>query len=327
LLRLGDAPSNNDFFLKIIYPDWVRFGMLNGSTWKDADATTELANSGWYFISGTFSTSTGQKLYINGNLEGTNSNTTRGTTPYATHFYLASYDGTNTFANGLIDQVRIYNYARTPAQIAWDYNKGKPVAYYDFNECQGTTIHDAGGVDDAKSARNDGTVAIGPLGSQSLAGTCAMGLGSTAAWGVGSTGKYGASLSFDGTDDYVSVVTGSSANSVSFWAKPTSNTASMVQLATGIGVTASSGVITAPGFTSPTIYVNGIPGSTLTADTWQMITVTSATAVNASAIKFGLVGSTYYSGQMDEIKIWNYPLTSVQVKTEFNQGSAVRFED
>ncbi|PJC28629.1 hypothetical protein CO053_03650, partial [Candidatus Shapirobacteria bacterium CG_4_9_14_0_2_um_filter_40_11] len=115
LLRLGDAPSNNDFFLKIIYPDWVRFGMLNGSTWKDADATTELANSGWYFISGTFSTSTGQKLYINGNLEGTNSNTTRGTTPYATHFYLASYDGTNTFANGLIDQVRIYNYARTPA--------------------------------------------------------------------------------------------------------------------------------------------------------------------------------------------------------------------
>jgi len=29
---------------------------------------------------------------------------------------------------------------------------------------------------------------------------------------------------------------------------------------------------------------------------------------------------------MDEIKIWNYPLTSVQVKTEYNQGSGVRFE-
>jgi len=235
---------------------------------------------------------------------------------------MGTYGKTLEFLNGLIDQVRIYNYARTPAQIAWDYNKGKPVAWYKFNECQGVTTNNS-----VSTAAYNGAISIGSSGTQSQLGTCAIGTGSTAAWGNGSTGKYGGSLNFDGTDDYVSVGTGSSANSVSFWAKPTSNTASMVQLATGIGVTASSGVITAPGFTSPTIYVNGIPGSTLTADTWQMITVTSATAVNASAIKFGLVGSTYYSGQMDEIKIWNYPLTSVQVKTEFNQGSAVRFED
>ena len=37
---------------------------------------------------------------------------------------------------GRIDQVRIYNYARTPAQIAWEYNEGKPIAHAREVLCQ-----------------------------------------------------------------------------------------------------------------------------------------------------------------------------------------------
>lgn len=98
-----------------------------------------------------------------------------------------------------------------------------------------------------------------------------------------------------------------------------------MQLSASAYVSASSGVISATGFSSPAIYVNGLPSTTLTTDVWQMVTVTTATGVSAGAIKFGLVGSTYYSGQMDEVKIWNYALTSTQIKNEYNQGSAVRF--
>lgn len=33
------------------------------------------------------------------------------------------------YTQGLIDHLKIYNYARTPAQIAYDYNRGQPVAH------------------------------------------------------------------------------------------------------------------------------------------------------------------------------------------------------
>lgn len=45
---------------------------------------------------------------------------------------------------GSIDNVRIYNYARTPAQIAWEYNKGKPIAHWKMDEGSGSDVHDEG---------------------------------------------------------------------------------------------------------------------------------------------------------------------------------------
>lgn len=44
---------------------------------------------------------------------------------------------------GKMDQVRLYDYVRTPAQIAWDYNKGKPVAHWKMDECKGLNIRDS----------------------------------------------------------------------------------------------------------------------------------------------------------------------------------------
>ena len=40
------------------------------------------------------------------------------------NFYIGTDVGTNRFFNGLIDDVRIYNYARTAEQIRIDYNQG-----------------------------------------------------------------------------------------------------------------------------------------------------------------------------------------------------------
>ena len=51
--------------------------------------------------------------------------------------------GTSYWYSGAIDNVKIYNYARSPAQIAWDYNRGAPVAHWRLDECQGNVAHDA----------------------------------------------------------------------------------------------------------------------------------------------------------------------------------------
>ncbi|HRN69724.1 MAG TPA: LamG domain-containing protein, partial [Candidatus Woesebacteria bacterium] len=125
--------------------------------------------------------------------------------------------GWNISFTGSIDQVRIYNYARTPAQIAWEYNRGAPVAWYQFNECSGTTAYNAARNGNNDPAGNNGTIVIGSSGSQTSAGTC----DTSGAWANGKDGKRNASLNFDGNDDYVQVTDHvtlkSSAFSVTMW--------------------------------------------------------------------------------------------------------------
>jgi len=112
-------------------------------------------------------------------------------------------------------------------------------------------------------------------------------------------------------------------SSISFWAKPTSTTQSFLQLNSTATITAASGVVSVgAGFPSPTIYINGKVGGTITTD-WNHIVVTGS-GLSANAIKFGLVGATYYTGQLDDVRIFNYALTAQQVKNEYN-GGAVRF--
>jgi hypothetical protein len=115
------------------------------------------------------------------------------------------YSGTRYF-NGLIDHVRIYNYARTPAQIAWDYNRGKPIAYWKFDKCSGETIYDQSDRCFSTGDCNHGNLIIGSGGSITATGTCASSSSSTF-WGSGTAIKGKGTGSFDGNDDYVEINT------------------------------------------------------------------------------------------------------------------------
>ena len=96
----------------------------------------------------------------------------------------ARYDGAYSFS-GLVDDVKIYNYARTPAQIAWDFNGGKPVAEWDFDECSGGTIHDSA-VSWNGGTANNGQLYLGTSGVTAT-GTCAS--SSDSFWYNGKDGK------------------------------------------------------------------------------------------------------------------------------------------
>ncbi|MFC1678479.1 LamG domain-containing protein [Patescibacteria group bacterium] len=120
--------------------------------------------------------------------------------------------------DGLIDQVRIYNYERTPAQIAWDYNRGQPVAYWRFDECQGGTIFDQSG------NNNHGTLQLGTTGDQTATGTCASSSDSSFWWN-GRDGKINSAGSFDGDSDYIDTVDMASLDNASYftisaWIRP-----------------------------------------------------------------------------------------------------------
>ena len=250
--------------------------------------------------------------------------------------------------NGYVDNVKIFNYARTPAQVVWDYNRGGPVGWWKFDECQGGTANDASG------NSNNGTITIGATGSQTAVGTCTT---SGTAWGNGATGKRNASLNFDGTDDIASFtstnVINPPAGSVAMWFKPSStqNGTNYYLFAHPQTVDNSRVYITT---NSSGTNINGRLGTgttigsvTITANTWHHVILTwngtsakfyvdgqdktstptfnGLTSAAATSTIGNYIGAAQgYTGQIDDVKIFNYALTPAQIKTLFNDG-AVRF--
>ncbi|MDP8231026.1 MAG: LamG domain-containing protein [Candidatus Gorgyraea atricola] len=234
---------------------------------------------------------------------------------------------------GILDDVRVYDYAMTQAQVAWLYNKGKPMAHYRFNEASGTDAWD-------ETTNNNATITIGATAPQTTI---------AAARTAGATGKFGRCLSLDGVDDYASLPGTFTMTdySVSFW----------------FNMDASSGWRTFLGYSSGTSWefnlqnddkVNVYTCSQLTSTSalvdgqWYHIAVThtasgtklyidgvfnnenatSNGALTGQALQIGRWATAQYlKGQLDDFRIYNYERTAGQVMQDFNNGAAGRLGD
>ncbi len=334
-----------------------RFITFNTTGSSGATSTgIDIRTNSWHHIVGVAS-GTNAYIYVDGVLSGSGTAKVRSAENAYNVDIGRRRDG--NYLTGLIDQVRIFNYARTPAQIAWDYNRGAPVGWWKFDECQGSVAHDS------TLNNNHGTITIGASGTQTQVGTCTT---SGTAWGNGVTGKRNASLNFDGTDDYVSI--GDPANgaldfgtgdlSISAWTRYTSSSGTARIMAKRQGY---NGDGTDKGFE---LYRNGgrmqiffgdatgqtSPSSTSTNyndGNWHLVVVTLDRDGNASFYKDGradgsgsissltssisntaslYVGSSsapsgYFTGQIDDVRVYNYALTGTQVKNLYNCDAAV----
>lgn len=184
------------------------------------------------------------------------------------------------------------------AVIAVNNRGNPPVAYWKFDEGAGATAYDAAGA-------NDGTI-------------------TNALWRNEPDCKIGKCLYFDGTGDFVDIGAGPSVvQTVSFWVKPITTTEYPIDLNGTAYIWLNAGVVTAQGFTSPTIYVNGIVSSTVVANSWQFVSVTTGIAINASDLDIGrieFVGDS--EGFIDEPKIYNYARSASQIKADYLGGGS-----
>jgi hypothetical protein len=263
--------------------------------------------------------------------------------------------------DGFIDQVRVYNYARTPAQIAWEYNRGAPVAHWRFDECQGGTIHDESG------NGNHGTLRLGTTGVTAT-GTCAS--SSNSFWYNGKDGKRNHAGSFDGADDYISLPwTGSENNiggqswfTLSGWFKVSpADTTEGIIYAEGVNAGGNAmnalqmndgdvgGVLTWSQVDDSTTRHNLTYNGGLNDGKWHYFAVIrndinvkmyidGVLRAESNSFSFGTMTFDranigvfqnngyydYFKGLLDDIKINDQALTFEQVKMEYNDG-AVRF--
>ncbi|MFC1711701.1 DUF2341 domain-containing protein, partial [Patescibacteria group bacterium] len=194
------------------------------STWRGTN--TDLNDNKWHHVAFTFDSgvASGTQVYIDGQLQ---LNTTMTINSQGQAIVAASGNQSgNQFFNGIIDYVKVFNYERTPAQVAWDYNNGGPVGWWKFNECEDATVYDSSGVG------NTGAISVGTSAPQTTVGSCGIG-NTAAAWYNGADGKYNSSLNFDGTDDYITLLNNDDSDvypdddiSISVWAKPDTTTSS-----------------------------------------------------------------------------------------------------
>lgn len=81
-----------------------------------------------------------------------------------------------------------------------------------------------------------------------------------------------------------------------------------------------SGNLTATGWASPSLYVNGsVASAAITQSAWNFIAITTATSFVASAITLGNE-ATFYDGKMSKVRAFRYAPTSAQIRAWFHSS-------
>jgi hypothetical protein len=203
---LFEPYGSNTFYINM--NEWGVDGCLsmqdNGSGFNTVYTSKSYADGKWHHFTGVIDRNQGvdqNMIFVNGVRDfiqySSRYNDINGNFggPYNT--YIFSRAGNVEFVDGLIDQVLVYDYARTPAQIAWDYNRGKPIAHWRFDEHEGTTVYDESGNGNHGTMHN-----MDPVDSRVA-------------------GKINKALEFDGVNDYVVTpsidLSGTNVVTLSFW--------------------------------------------------------------------------------------------------------------
>jgi len=131
---------------------------------------------------------------------------------------------------------------------------------------------------------------------------------------INQDGYRGKCYDFNGTSSYISVGdTQSDIRTVAFWMKADNTSKDIIDLDGGThSVEVTAGVLSATGFVSPNIYINGVR-STSVDTSWVFVVVTTSTAIYASNVQIG-TETTFFDGKLQHIALYQGSLTEDEVK-------------
>ena len=164
-----------------IVSGWADLHILSndGGTSNGIAIGSGAEDGNWHHISMTWqqNTTNGFKSYLDGALVAQRDSSDTPIPNLSSNLYFGSWNGTSEFMTGQLDEVRIWNVARTATQIRENIHltlngtESGLVSYYQFNEGAGTTASDITGGHDGTLQNGtswvDSTVAIGSGGSYS----------------------------------------------------------------------------------------------------------------------------------------------------------------
>jgi hypothetical protein len=302
-------------------------------------ATATVTANTWVHVAVVRTSATNMKLYINGVLKDDATFTAPASwTPTKVNAGVRWRASQSDFFSGKIDELRIWNTARTQAQIKANmFNKNLAnnatglVAYYKMNDGSGTTATNSC----TNTSGINGTLTNGPT------------------W-LASPVQYAANaLSFDGTDDYVSIPYNNTLDittniTIEAWIYATKNSG-IQNVISKSSNTSNNGYIfprTDDGWAHVVVYLNIGGWQTVSAtypslNAWHHLAATYDGATMKLYIDGTLVASKaqtgtittngnplalgnqtgfseYFGGSADEFRIWNVARTQTQIQNSMN---------
>ncbi|NTV30966.1 DUF2341 domain-containing protein [candidate division WWE3 bacterium] len=254
-------------------------------------------------------------VYIDGALSSTDSSWETTFSRSTGTLYLAAYNwgSASNFFTGKLDEIRLNTSVLTADWIATEYaNQNSPSTFFrSVSAAQGSSQV----IPDVLYRMDEGYgTTLNSAGTNNYSGVI-----SGAIWRTEDLCVMNKCLYFDGSNDVITTAgVTSGVKSVAFWVKPLTTSEQFIDLNGSAYIQTSSGTISATGFTSPTIYVNGRISSTLAANRWQFVVVTTGTGISASALKLGQISTNYGQMFMDEFQLYSTQLSQSQIQSLYN---------
>lgn len=317
---------NQGYMMYLISNQRVEIGSNEFSSTLTTSNSAITLNS-WNHIVATIDGSGVANIFVNGVLVKTGNLQVLNTTTGSSFIIGGSSWSSGAYANGVLDEVRLYKRALSPDEVRQLYNQKKPLLQMDFDEGSGTVAHDV------SFSGNDGT-----LGGDG-AGTDLP---------VWVQGKSGSALSFDGSDDYVSAPVILDANEV---------TVSFFMEDLGTTIAGSDYIKLSPGGGDQIVMEiddtlsRVVPKSVVVGSSYYAPSVPIGAGFNQYALVFSSAGNyrkTYMNGRLigtnaygagnfpiltlsvglgtkakiDNLRIYNYARTDDEIVTDYNSGRA-----
>lgn len=114
--------------------------------------------------------------------------------------------------------------------------------------------------------------------------------------------------------------------SISFRIKLKTTTQPILEKASNSGlIHVSNGTLTSTDFANK--YINGVAGTTITANQWHNVTLTSSTDVNFSAATLGLNNTTYGAFEIEDLRFYSNTLSLQEIKAYHNSFNEVILQE
>ncbi|MBE0648441.1 MAG: T9SS type A sorting domain-containing protein [Bacteroidales bacterium] len=329
---IGSESSGNSAFLRFgdsgLDNNKLQFVLYIGSDQVKLDGTTALNTDTWYHIAGVYNSSSGgMKIYINGILDASNGESAAFTSNST--FYMATNDGSGRYLDGTIDEVRVWNDARTETEIRQNMYRELPdpsdaslVAYYPFN----TDLSDAssnnynGSINGGSAAYYTSSAMFGPKNCLNFNGDDYVQIGSNFSLGtntmcveccvyIPTSSEKGTFINVGGGGNGYAIGVGSGTfdsdgNELIYIDDAVAWHSSGVNIGTGWHHVA----FTTDNSNSTNIYLDGISVLNFTS---APVTPDNTTYIGAHSSSGGRILS---NGKIDEVRIWSTVRSATEIR-------------
>jgi YD repeat-containing protein len=136
----GEDSFGNGWSVLVQIDSTILFGIVNSApAFVPLSSNATISTGTWYNIAAVWTPGSGMKLYVNGALDNSNTDTSNTLRSSSKGLQLFITNSSNSSFNGLLDEVEVSNTARSAGWIATEYNNQSSPATFAI-VCQGQAV-------------------------------------------------------------------------------------------------------------------------------------------------------------------------------------------